>query len=29
MGAYGSSQDLLYNPQYGRSFKLGFSFRLE
>ena len=29
IGAYGSEQDLRYNPQYGRSFKLGFSFRLE
>jgi outer membrane receptor protein involved in Fe transport len=29
LGAYGSEYDLLYNPQYGRSFKLGFSFRLE
>jgi hemoglobin/transferrin/lactoferrin receptor protein len=29
IGAYGSQHDLRYNPQYGRSFKLGFSFRLE
>jgi outer membrane receptor protein involved in Fe transport len=29
LGAYGSEFDLNYNPQMGRSFKLGFSFRLE
>lgn len=29
IGAYGSQYDLLYNPQYGRTLKLGLSFRLE
>jgi hemoglobin/transferrin/lactoferrin receptor protein len=27
--AYGTSTDLFYNPQYGRNFQVGFSFRME
>lgn len=27
--AYGSNSDLIYNPQYGRYFQIGFSFRME
>ncbi len=27
--AYGSNSDLIYNPQYGRHFQIGFSFRME
>ena len=27
--AYGGATDLIYNPQYGRNFRLGFSFTME